>query len=81
MEVTHASPKIAAMEFFDVNIRLLPTVYSVSKILIYLFLDIKTFLFIFSVDRKYSSVRGHPSPSCGTLEIVKKATRPNFNYY
>ncbi|XP_057367568.1 uncharacterized protein LOC130688593 [Daphnia carinata] len=25
MEVTHASPKITAMEFFDVNIRLLPT--------------------------------------------------------
>lgn len=30
MEVTHASPKIAAMEFFDVNIRLLPTVHLLS---------------------------------------------------
>jgi hypothetical protein len=26
IEVTHASPKITAMEFFDVNRRLLPTV-------------------------------------------------------
>ena len=31
MEVTHASPKIAAMEFFDVNIRLLPTVYQIHS--------------------------------------------------
>jgi hypothetical protein len=27
MEVTHAGPKITAMEFFDINLRLLPTVY------------------------------------------------------
>ena len=27
MEVTHACPKITAIEFFDVNLKLLPTVY------------------------------------------------------
>lgn len=29
MEVTHACPKITAIEFFDVNLKLLPTVFTI----------------------------------------------------